>query len=62
MSKDKCRIDIGLDKDLIINQSSGDLKEGIKRDDLTRISGYFGEKHIHTGTFSDTVYTDKSKK
>ncbi len=62
MSKDTIKVDIGNGQTVVITQSPGDLKEGIKQSDLTRISGYTGTQHIHFGTDSATIIRDKGNK
>lgn len=62
MSDDKFKIDAGFGRTVVITQNISDLKEGIKQNDLSRISSYSGTDHVHTGTFTNTIFIDKGKK
>ena len=50
------KVDAGNGQKLTITQNIGDIKAGILKNDLTRISAYSGEKiGIHTGSNSQTL-------
>lgn len=51
----KFKIDIGKGQKYTITQSIGDIKEGLLKNDLSRISAMRGEKGLHTGSFSETI-------
>jgi len=49
------KIDAGNGQTVRITQNAGDLKAGVRTDDLSRISAYAGDKGVHTGAKSPTL-------
>lgn len=49
------KVDAGNGQTVRITQNAGDLKAGVKANDLTRISAYGGNKGVHTGSNSQTL-------